>query len=33
MHEQAKREKEQKEALERAAVIAKNKAKKKWKNY
>ena len=29
MHEQAKKEKDQKEALERAAVIAKNKAKKK----
>ena len=29
MHEQAKKEKDQKEALERAALIAKNKAKKK----
>ena len=31
MHEQAKKEKEQKEALERAALIAKNKLAKKKK--
>ena len=31
MHEQAKKEKDQKEALERAAVIAKNKLAKKKK--
>ena len=31
--ERAKVEQEKKEALERAAAIAKNKAKKKWKNY
>ena len=30
--EKAKREAEQKEALARAAMIAKNKAKKKWRN-
>ena len=31
--QQAKNEQDEKEALARAAVIAKNKAKKKWKNY